>query len=324
MSSDRGVNWTTLEGWMTYGGAMAVSPANEDVIFTTGTLNDQKLAIDYTLDAGSTWNHAIIDDGCWGGAIAFDPFNSNRVFVAGIASGNSPRFFVSNDLGQNWTQQQTGLTAAAVSIQPDPVTSGLLYCATANGVFKTTDGALTWQATALTESTRTLLINLEDGRIYAGTSTGVYYSEDGGDNWEEFNYGLTTPSVLSLALAGGTNPTLYAGTNGGGIFITTPMTGIADNQTSPLRHGVTVTSPCRDFATLHFSPKTLGSSAPVARLFDLSGRLVLQSVACQSSLDNCQSEMRMVLDLRGLSSGTYILRLATSDWNVSQSLVVMH
>jgi hypothetical protein len=323
MSSDGGANWTLLEGWMTYGGAMAVSPANEDVIFTTGTLNDQKLAIDYTLDAGSTWNHVIIDDGCWGGAIAFDPFNSNRVFVSGIASGNSPRFLVSDDLGQNWTQQQSGLTAAAVSIQPDPVTSGLMYCATAAGVFKTTDGAQTWLATALTESTRVLLINPEDGRIYAGTATGVYYSEDGGDNWQDFNFGLTTPGVLSLALAGGANPTLYAGTNGGGIFITTPMTGIADNQTSPLRHGVTVTNPCHDFATLHLTGP-LTTRPLLLSVFDLSGRLVLQSVACQSSLDNRQSEMRMVLDLRGLSSGTYILRLAKSDWNVSQPLVVMH
>jgi photosystem II stability/assembly factor-like uncharacterized protein len=317
MSSDGGANWTLLEGWMTYGGAMAVSPASEDVVFTAGTLSDQKLAIDYTLDAGSTWNHVIIDDGCWGRAIAFDPFDVSRVFVAGIASDSSPRLLVSDDLGQNWTQQQTGLTAAAVSIQPDPVTSGLMYCATTDGVFKTTDGAQTWQSTALTDSARALLINPEDGRIYAGTSTGVYYSEDGGDYWEEFNFGLTTPSVLSLALAGGANPTLYAGTCGGGVFITTPMTGIVDNDASPLRHGVTVTSPCRDFATLHLGPGTLGSAVPVVRLFDLSGRLVLQSAA-----RNLKSEM--VLDLRGLSSGTYILRLTTANWSASQPLVVMH
>ncbi len=318
-----------LESWITYGGAVAVSPVNEDVIFTTGELDVAgvpKLVIDYSLDAGSTWNNVIIDDGCWGGAIAFDPFNSNRVFVAGIASDNSPRFLVSDDLGQDWTQQQTGLTAAATSIQPDPVTSGRMYCATAAGVFRTTDGALTWQATALTESTRALLINPEDGRIYAGTATGVYYSEDGGDNWQDFSFGLTTPSVLSLALAGGTNPTLYAGTNGGGVFITTPMTGIVNHDASPLCPEVTVASPCRDFTTLHLTgPLDHLTTRPLLlSVFDLSGRLVPQSVACQSSLDNRQAEMRMVLDLRGLSSGTYILRLATSDWNVSRPLVVMH
>jgi hypothetical protein len=307
---------------MTWGDAMAVSPADEAVIFTTGVMFDQGLptfAIDFTTDGGSNWNHVILDDGIWGRAVAFDPFNPSRVFVAGVTADSSPRFMVSDDLGQNWSQSQDGMVTAPVSIYPDPVNQGVIYCGAPDGVYKTTDGAQTWQVTALTAPTRAVLINPDDGRIYAGTKTGVYYSEDAGGNWQDYSVGLTAPRVLSLALARGTDPVLYAGTESGGVFRTPPMLGMQEVCRFSAARGMTASSPCRGFLSVRWDAVVFGPTARDRALslgvFDACGRFVLRA-----ELSGHQTQA--VLDLRGLGAGTYLVRLTAPGWSVARPFVV--
>ena len=54
--------------------------------------------------------------------------------------------------------------------------------------------------------------------LFVGTDNGVYLSTNSGGNWTPVSSGLTTTSVLCLAVSG-TNT--FAGTGGGGVFLST-------------------------------------------------------------------------------------------------------
>ena len=60
-------------------------------------------------------------------------------------------------------------------------------------------------------------------RLYAAVErprgiADLYMSEDGGDSWNAFDYGLTDLFIEDLAINPLSPSTLYAGTNGDGVF----------------------------------------------------------------------------------------------------------
>lgn len=111
----------------------------------------------------------------------------------------------------------------------DPVDQNTLYIgAPAGGLWKTTDGGVSWQS--LTDSLPTLGVSAiaihptNTSTIYIGTGDrdagdavgmGVMRTTDGGINWELWNTGMGTKTVHRL-LMHPTDPTkLYASTSGG-------------------------------------------------------------------------------------------------------------
>jgi hypothetical protein len=63
---------------------------------------------------------------------------------------------------------------------------------------------------------------LNSNIVYAGTwNRGVFKSSDSGATWNEANSGLTTLSVGTLVSDPNNANRLYAGTDGGGAFVTT-------------------------------------------------------------------------------------------------------
>jgi hypothetical protein len=62
------------------------------------------------------------------------------------------------------------------------------------------------------------------GNLYTGTDNGgVFTSANNATSWSAFNTGMTTINVTSLAAVGNS---LYAGTNGVGVYMTSISTGI--------------------------------------------------------------------------------------------------
>lgn len=56
------------------------------------------------------------------------------------------------------------------------------------------------------------------GRVYAATADGVFRSEDGGVTWRRWRSGFGFSLVNCLAVAGEPSEVIYAGTAGGGVF----------------------------------------------------------------------------------------------------------
>ena len=104
----------------------------------------------------------------------------------------------------------------------DPDEHGVFFAATANGIFRTDNGGLSWGPSSfgLTNAS-TVAITGAQGRLYAGTTIdGVFLSDDSGTTWQRVSNGLTTLDVRSLAVDPNDPDVLYAGTRNGGIFKT--------------------------------------------------------------------------------------------------------
>jgi hypothetical protein len=120
----------------------------------------------------------------------------------------------------------TGMSGGRVlAVVIDPITPSTLYAGTeGGGIFKSADAGKTWAAAnnGLTDPDILALAIDPAGpaTLYAGTkSSGVFRSMDGGASWGPVNDGLTASSVKILVIDPSVG-TVYAGTQGGGVFVT--------------------------------------------------------------------------------------------------------
>lgn len=103
----------------------------------------------------------------------------------------------------------------------DPRTANTLYLATQTGVYKSTDGGETFQATALTTSVGALTIDPRNtSTIYAAARqlgpNKLFKSTDGGANWVTTSAGMTSDLVQALAIDPNDTSVIFAGTISGG------------------------------------------------------------------------------------------------------------
>lgn len=294
---------------MNDGGYMSVSPLSSNVVFCTGNLytgSEWDIGVSHSSNGGTNWEHDTLPQGSNGLAIAYDPFDSNRVYVAGDSAYNysDPAFLITTDLGTTWTSSHTGMTGRVWTIAADPNQSGLLYCGTYQGVFKSTNGGASWATTGFTRDTRAVVIDAATGDVYAGTyGYGVSISTDAGGTWNTMNTGLTNSSILSLDLRGGSDVTLFAGTDGGGVYRTSLPTGIAEGgkpQATSRKLALSVSpNPCHATTLIQFStPRTASTRLT---LYDASGRFVREFAPQSSSF---------TLRTTGLTPGAYFVRLS--------------
>lgn len=308
---------------MNDGAALAISPHRSGIVFCTGNVYDAAyfVGVSHTADDGATWEHDTVALGTRGWAVAFDPFDSNRVYIGGDSAYSYPCLLVTTDMGRTWTQSRTGLAGAVNALAAAPGSSGLVYAGTANGVFRSSDGGATWAVTGLAAQTRALVLDPGDpNTVYAGTyGSGVHVTTDGGATWNPMNAGLTNLKVLSLAIRGGAQPMLFAGTEGGSVFRSDLITGLA----GPVGPGAArpvlkvVPNPARGTARLELGP---GIEPPVrAGLYDHAGRLV------------ANFGPRLIPDggggidfsAGGIPAGTYFVRVESGTWTDVVRLVVV-
>jgi hypothetical protein len=97
---------------------------------------------------------------------------------------------------------------------------GYLYAVTDSTVYKSIHDGDSWQLTVQQPASKSLhTIFGNAGYLYIGTrGDGVFRSQDGGISWQALNTGLTgnARSVYDFAMRG---DSLYAGTDGGGIYV---------------------------------------------------------------------------------------------------------
>lgn len=88
----------------------------------------------------------------------------------------------------------------------------------AGGVFRSTDGGLTWRSIGDPQRSVTALATNNSGDIFS-IANGVLHSTDNGDTWQAADSGITGPGVCSIFIE--TNGDLFAGTQGGGVYRST-------------------------------------------------------------------------------------------------------
>ena len=160
-------------------------------------------------------------------ALGMDPTRP-AVLYAGTSGG----VYKSVNEGGHWEKVNNGLVPPEIikssralnvtSIHVDPFEPDTVYAATLSGLFKSTDGAASWDRIGQSLQDQMIIAMILDrskkGVIYITGRDGVHRSGDGGANWKTLNKGFASTNIRSIAQSA-TNPDLfYAGTNGSGLY----------------------------------------------------------------------------------------------------------
>ena len=138
----------------------------------------------------------------------------------------------SQDRAASWAIAGSGVgTSKVLALAADPKTNTVIYAGTSRGVFKTSDGGITWKQTSGLPNDAVTSVAVDPNNpsaVYACMSEGLYQSGDGGTTWKAV---LTTP-VLSVALSTSKPGLVYAGRTGASILRSTDG-GTSWQETSP-------------------------------------------------------------------------------------------
>lgn len=117
---------------------------------------------------------------------------------------------------QNWVQVSKIDSTPVYSVA---LHNGMLFAATADSVFKGTDGGNNWQAAAVPPGLTGELFRFfaHGAFLYIGTwNDGVFRTSDGGQSWEAYSTGLPAGAITGLTVLG---DSIYAGTGGSGVYV---------------------------------------------------------------------------------------------------------
>ncbi|MCX8044868.1 MAG: YCF48-related protein, partial [Desulfobacterota bacterium] len=150
-------------------------------------------------------------------SIGLIPMRSSAVLL-GTGTG-----IYKNINGQTiWTPANEGLGSTYVyDVVPDSVTATILYAATRQGIYTSTDDGAEWNAAGLEDyQVFAVIVNpVTTTYLAAGTPEGVFISIDGGTTWAEQPTG--PPNTYAFAVTTRSPRTLYAGSLTDGFYKST-------------------------------------------------------------------------------------------------------
>ena len=185
-----------------------------------------------TNDSGTSWAGVNISTACYDvyGFVA-----SGQNLFAGTDFGG---VFRSTDNGISWTAVNSGLPINSSGlptvfiVHSFAVSSSNLFAGTSDGIFLSTNDGTSWTAvdSGLTNTSITALIS-SGTNLFVGTAGGgVFLSTNNGESWIGVSSGLpkyppqywlesqTYRSISALAVS---DTNLFAGVDGGGVFLST-------------------------------------------------------------------------------------------------------
>ncbi|MEO8148918.1 MAG: T9SS type A sorting domain-containing protein [Bacteroidia bacterium] len=272
-------SWT-YEGPGNIGGrinCIAVDPGNHNIIYAGCATG----GIFKTIDGGISWapifdNATALAIGC----IEFEPGNSNTIY-AGTGDPNISGYpfigdgiYKSTDAGQTWTNLGLAPARIITKIKIDPTNVNTIYASAMGnpfvktndrGVYKSTDGGLTWQQSLFISDSAgviDMLMNPQNPNIvYAagwnrirnnqqslisGPGAKIYVTTNGGATWNILAGGLPQNDQCRIGLTmSGTSPNIiyasyvdvnfdiqgiYKTTNSGGTWTSLGASGLGGVQ----------------------------------------------------------------------------------------------
>ena len=267
-STDSGASWKGT-GLTAYTGSLVTVFANPNFLYAqTGRsngCNSSDRLLFRSMDGGASWSDAASprNSGCILNVnlfsahvipIVIDPANPNTLYVGESDDQDGySALLKSTDGGANWSPAWDWFNGLRVSIRAiaiDPAVPNTLYlglddvsaaaqpdlfATQTSGLFKGTDGGVTWRSTGLTKSAVNLLAidPSKSNIIYASTEghnsdpkgfQGLFKSTDGGTSWLAINKGLSgliesrLTTTTALIIDPANSNVLYLGTSNSGLF----------------------------------------------------------------------------------------------------------
>lgn len=135
--------------------------------------------------------------------IAVDPSSPSVLYLGGETG-----VLKSTDAGQTWVRLSVAAEAAQVVV--DPTNSAVVYAVArrfTQGLYKSTDGAASWQLERDDEVQTIVLDRKNPRRLYAATRAGVFVSDDAADTWRltglPHSFTIDVVSGTDVVIAGG-------------------------------------------------------------------------------------------------------------------------
>lgn len=229
-SHDGGQRWTSMRSGLDDATITSVvnqflfDPADAQHIFLATTMG-----VFETKNGGEQWTKKMegMKEVLMVVTLGMDPTRPSILYA-----GTSGGVYKSIDQAGHWIKVNNGLvppdmvkTSRALnvtSILVDPYEPDTIYAATLAGIYKTTDGATSWNRIGASLPDQMIIAMVFDrtrrGVLYITGRDGIHRSDDGGATWVMMNRGLSTTNIRAIAQSQTDPPVLYAGTNGSGLY----------------------------------------------------------------------------------------------------------
>ncbi len=212
-TTDGGATWNLVGLGDLSVNVVTVDPKSPDTVYA-GTADR---GLYKSVDGGVSWQAA-------NAGLAITPVTAlavapsdPRTIYAGTIARQAP-VLTSRDSGRSWAPAGAGIEGQPDALAVDPRSPLVVYAGNRYGVFKTTDGGLSWNRTANSGGMFNLILVIDPktpDTVYAGSFYGVAKTTDGGRRWKSASRGLgRDPDVDALAIDPRSPRTLYAAVDG--------------------------------------------------------------------------------------------------------------
>lgn len=316
--------------WETGLKPIAIDPINPNVLYC-GTVGPMGGNLFKTTDAGLNWFKPSADTFLFDIGVAvieFDKYNPALLYIGRAMNGT---LFRSTNGGVNFEfagyENGGAIKNLKFGRNSDEIfVTSFWSFAYPVGIFKTTDGGITWQnigegfdGTVDVGDVALKFTNKE--YIYIGAATledtsGVYVKVNNGP-WEII--GLDNKFIKSLLIK---DEILYAGTNEG-VFATDLITNVEEEGHTNKEKSFIIypnyPNPFNNTTTIRFTVPLDAEHAVSLRVYDILGNEVATLVDEQKPAGTYEVEF----DETNLSSGIYIYRLNSGKFTTSKKLILL-
>lgn len=225
-SDDAGVKWKPFKApsGVTRGEKIAITADGAAILWAPAGA----AALYRSTDGGQAWSE--VTGVPKGSVLAADRINANVVYAFAPSDG---KLYRSQDQGASFTAVATNLEKRCRVLFAHPTVEGDLWLGGDKGLFRSTDGGVTWTPVAGVAFARAISMGkakTADGypAIYlagtVGAGRGVFRSDDAGASWTEITdaqrqFGLVQTVAGDMRQYG----RVYLGTNGRGVFYGDPQ-----------------------------------------------------------------------------------------------------
>lgn len=237
-SDDGGISWSRVSDWHDWAECIIEDPNNPDILLAGGSYSNY-VAICKSYDGGLTWPDEITfgatyPPGSSCELLAIPAIDSSVVYAAGENEGEV-KVWRSNDGGATWNDVTGNLLDLHTNLWKIgamwvcPHDADIVLVTTAEGIFKTVDGGVTWAKTSFIEDGNVgLNYFAARNELYTASKSGkngnskavynkVYRSTDLGDTWELFISDLPEDTVRHTVVDE-TNGLIYMGVENNSVI----------------------------------------------------------------------------------------------------------